>query len=303
MKRLLLVLAIVLMTTNVWAGRALETVLETDYGIVIDTSEQGTLYLDETTTPSAKASKGAVYTKSDNELYFQDGAGTEKRLKTGVSDYGEMGNVYGSSATELMRATDEWHAAFHTNITGSAPHLNNNFTFTAGLENTIASIADNSGTAAGTVLVTTGTAHGLTIGDYITQNDCADGNYIGVFVVLTVPLTTTYTITATWGATDTGFLQMGSYLTVASSGVYRGAWNMAISQSAVNSQTTVITPFVNATQSTKAVAVRLVDNSSDIGAIGGNGLMSFSANDRIWFAVQSTSAQTLTFLIFNVTIH
>lgn len=303
MKKLLVILTIVLMTSTVWAGRALETVLSTDYGIVIDTSKTGVIGLNETTTPAAVSGDGAFYFKNDDEAYAQDGAGIEERIKRGSSDYGEMGNVYGSSATELMRATDEWHAAFHTNITGSSPHLNNNFTFTAGLENTIASIADNSGTAAGTVLVTTGTAHGLTVGDYITQNDCTDGNYVGVFTVLTVPLTTTYTITATWGATGTGYVQMGSYLTVASSGIYRGVWSMAISQSAANSQTTIITPFVNTNQSTKAVAVRLVDNSSDIGSIGGNGLMSFSAGDRVWFAVQSTSAQTLTFLIFNVTIH
>lgn len=33
--------------------------------------------LKEITTPTAKANYGALYTKSDNKLYFQDGAGTE----------------------------------------------------------------------------------------------------------------------------------------------------------------------------------------------------------------------------------
>lgn len=36
--------------------------------------------LTETTTPTATDSVGKVYTKSDNKLYFQDGAGTEHEI-------------------------------------------------------------------------------------------------------------------------------------------------------------------------------------------------------------------------------
>jgi hypothetical protein len=35
------------------------------------------LHLREMTTPTAVADFGAIYTKADNKLYFQDGAGTE----------------------------------------------------------------------------------------------------------------------------------------------------------------------------------------------------------------------------------
>lgn len=38
------------------------------------------LTLDETTTPVAVESKGKLYTKDDNCLYFQDGAGVEHKL-------------------------------------------------------------------------------------------------------------------------------------------------------------------------------------------------------------------------------
>jgi hypothetical protein len=34
----------------------------------------------ETTTPTATADYGQVYTKSDNHLYFQDGAGVERKV-------------------------------------------------------------------------------------------------------------------------------------------------------------------------------------------------------------------------------
>ena len=38
------------------------------------------LALKETTTPTALAAHGKIYTKSDNKLYFQDGAGTEHEI-------------------------------------------------------------------------------------------------------------------------------------------------------------------------------------------------------------------------------
>ena len=41
------------------------------------TLENGVLNLKETTTPTADTNYGKIYTKSDNKLYFQDGAGNE----------------------------------------------------------------------------------------------------------------------------------------------------------------------------------------------------------------------------------
>jgi len=42
--------------------------------------EDGLLTLKETTTPTADANYGKIYTKNDNKLYFQDGAGVEHAL-------------------------------------------------------------------------------------------------------------------------------------------------------------------------------------------------------------------------------
>ena len=44
------------------------------------TLEGGALALKERATPTADANYGKVYTKTDNKLYFQDGAGTEHEL-------------------------------------------------------------------------------------------------------------------------------------------------------------------------------------------------------------------------------
>jgi hypothetical protein len=40
----------------------------------------GVVTLAETTTPTAVTDYGKIYTKSDNKLYFQDGAGTEHEI-------------------------------------------------------------------------------------------------------------------------------------------------------------------------------------------------------------------------------
>jgi hypothetical protein len=66
--------------------------------------EAGRLMLKESATPTADAGYGKLYTKSDNKLYFQDGAGTETTIATtgttvtfkdySVSDFGNAGTHY-----------------------------------------------------------------------------------------------------------------------------------------------------------------------------------------------------------------
>lgn len=40
----------------------------------------GAIFMLETSTPTAVTNYGAIYTKNDNKLYFQDGAGTEHEI-------------------------------------------------------------------------------------------------------------------------------------------------------------------------------------------------------------------------------
>ena len=48
------------------------------------------LYLDEITTPSAVSGRAKLYTKSDNNLYFQDGAGVEHTVEVGAANIREL---------------------------------------------------------------------------------------------------------------------------------------------------------------------------------------------------------------------
>lgn len=64
--------------------------LDTSELIVVDSGTEvhitsGILALKENTTPSAVVGWGRVYNKTDNTLYFQDGAGTEKKVITSAS--------------------------------------------------------------------------------------------------------------------------------------------------------------------------------------------------------------------------
>jgi len=67
---------------------------DNNYALIIDSGDfrcdgdiiaeiSGILTIRETTTPSARTNFGKVYTKTDNKLYFQDGAGVEHEIAVG----------------------------------------------------------------------------------------------------------------------------------------------------------------------------------------------------------------------------
>lgn len=75
------------------------------------TLERGILALPETTTPTDVAGEGRVYTKTDDRLYFQDGAGVERRVV--LSDYVEKVQTSRYTTTQTLDATDQ-HVACDT---------------------------------------------------------------------------------------------------------------------------------------------------------------------------------------------
>jgi hypothetical protein len=253
------------------------------------------MHLPETTTPTAIANYGAIYPKSDNHLYFQDGASNEHVLTEGSSDYGEMGNVYGASATEVMNSANEWHGLCHVNITGSAPHLNHGFSFVAGKLG-----SGNITTAqAGAAINIADVAHGLLDDDCVTVQSA---NHVGVGTVVYVDVDN-FEVDITFVGNEASTWQMGSYLLIATAGIYSSTWSGSFTQSDNATRNSIITPFVNTTQRTKSTVARALDNNTDVGSVSGNELMDCSVDDRIWFAAQSADPQTLTFTVRNMSIH
>jgi len=100
------------------------------------TLESGVLQIKETTTPTANAGYGKIYTKSDNKLYFQDGAGSEHVLPpalhlsvlTVTADYAPAAGDYAILADAsdaaftitLPAATDTGQQLFIKKIDSSA---------------------------------------------------------------------------------------------------------------------------------------------------------------------------------------
>jgi len=177
--------------------------------------------------------------------------------------------------------------------------LNSGFSFVAGLEG-----AGYITTAqAGASIHIADVAHGLADGDIVTVQSA---NHVGIGTVLVSGVGTpldNFEVDIAYVGDEAGTWQMGSYLLVATTGIYRGHWHASFTQSDNATRSNIVSSFVNTTQTTKATSIRALDNNTDVGSMGGGGIMSFTAGDRLWFAVQSSDPQTLTFLVRNVSIH
>jgi len=197
------------------------------------------------------------------------------------ANYGEFKIAENATATEI-RGTGEYQAITANAVTG----LLNGFTFDAGLLGEIASIA----TDAGGILVTD-VGHGLSAGNIITINGCATGGneaYNGIFEVLTVPSTSTFTVGATYNADDTGYWQKGASLTCNATGVYGGSW-ASTGIAATNGHVFDFCPVVNTTIAEAACARRTFSNA-DYGSFSGTEIVSLTAGDIITFVARNNSA-------------
>lgn len=159
----------------------------------------GVLYLQETTTPTAIANHGAIYTKSNNELFFQDGAGVEHLVHgdafsnlwfhdvtvdtvtistadtfvivTSFDDIGEqddLGNLVSSTSTNDMtvgtNGAGQYKATFHLSAgsTGAADE------FVLVVGQVLATPLTISAATNATPIVCTSIGHGMRKGDMVT---------------------------------------------------------------------------------------------------------------------------------------
>lgn len=156
------------------------------------------------------------------------------------------------------------------------------WTFDAGGAGTsfpIASISDNGG---GTILVTTTGTHGITVGNIITQSNLTDTAYEGVFKVLTVPTTTTYTVTAVYTATDTGTMDEPAQLAInpIAVGVYSVDYSLS-GDTVSNNETFDFEVYCDATKITGTKRTNKFGTGGDINTMGGGGIYSVPVDGRI----------------------
>lgn len=149
----------------------------------------------------------------------------------------------------------------------------------AGTSFPIASIADDGG---GNILVTTTGAHGLAVGDVITQSNLADAAYEGVFKVLTVPLTTTYTVTAVFTATDTGTMDQPASLKINDIALGAFAIDYSLSGSpATNGDQFDFEIYCDAIKITGTKRTSKFGNNGDFRVVAGCGIFTIPSDGRI----------------------
>ena len=187
----------------------------TQAGTAITTLDQ--LYLNETTTPTPVVDDGAIYTTSDNELFFQDGDGTEHLLHgdafsniwfhaltsvevtistqdaytvidsfTVVGHEDDLLNVVGNADANTLTlsaiAGGEYQISYHGSITATGG-ADKEMSFCLGIifatPKDITNVTDDTITP----IVITSTAHGLENGDMVEivgvlGNTAANGSFI-----------------------------------------------------------------------------------------------------------------------------
>ena len=238
----------------------------------------------EITTPTPVSGYGKIYTKSDNSLYFQDGAGVEHIAHPIGENYGEA-YIYNNSNATVIETADTPIA-----LRQISEGLSNNFTFDAGSTGAITAFADYSGTVAGTVLATSGT-HGLSTGEIITIRGTT--NYNGVSSVTVVSIDTFY-FTDTWVADDgASDWDQGASLTVGTgaAGLYPAFWQMSTAPAAACDL--IFMMYVNTTAQTKSTAERKFP-INDLGSCSSSCVLDVSDGDIIWLSVQSDGTADIT---------
>lgn len=194
------------------------------------------------------------------------------------------------------------HHAYHSN--GLMEGNLSGFTFDIGGAGTsfpIASIADD---GSGNILVTTTGSHLLAVDDIISQTNLADTAYVGFFKILTVPSATTYTVTATFTATDTGTMDQAATLNVKdiAIGKYKITWQASATTSS-NNETFDFFLHKGVTTIVGSKTRRKFGTAADFGSFGGQALIDVISGDKLSFALANIdSAGNITIRDFSLIV-
>lgn len=255
---------------------------------------QTEILLAETTTPSAVADHGQLYTKTSDRFFFQDGAGNEHEIVEVDVEHGEM-YIDGSSTATTVTDANKAVA-----IEGfSSSHLQD-FTFGSSSNGVITDTADNSGT-----LRITDVAHGLTTGDFITINGLATAAQNGTTAVTVIGVDTFDCDDISYATIDeTGTWQMGSYLLVPTGGAGSYMVTMSSSATPAGANKTFLIQLCIDTAAQGDAKVERKFGAADIGSIMVTGLITLAATNRVWLSVTGlTDGTDITFKHANMTLH
>ena len=171
----------------------------------------------------------------------------------------------------------------------------------AGASHAIIEVFDAGG---GDIAVVTSDAHGLEVGDIVSQANLADGAYTGVFEVLSIPTASTYTVTAAFTATDTGTMDQAA--TLEANAVAAGSYSFAyyISATPVGANETFdFRLYKEATVVTGSKVRAKFGAGTDFNPLSGGGIVQVNGGDKISLALSNeSSAANLTLRNFTLVL-
>ena len=246
------------------------------------TLENGVLIIKETSTPSAVANYGKVYTKTDNKVYFQDGAGTEHEIVTTGAYYAEM--YLDNNAVATTIETADTPIMLNHATTGAVA----GWTFSTGSTGAITAYSDGTGK----VNVASGT-HGLSTGDEISIRGTTD--YNGVWTITYIDADN-FSIPDTWvndnGASD---WDEGSHLIAGTgaAGNYAMTFNLSCSEGGGAGSNVIGQIHINSTACGKCIAKRKFA-TNDYGNLPGTANITIADADKVYFTLNSSGTNAIT---------
>ncbi len=253
------------------------------------------LILAEITTPTAIPDHAQLYPKTDDRLYFQDGAGDEHEIVEVDVEHGEMYlDGYGTPVAITTVGDPAALEGF------SSSHLVD-FTFVASKNGVITDTANN---GSGKLRITDVT-HGLATGDIVTINGLATAAQNGVTTITKITNDVFDCDDISFATIDeTGTWQMGSYLLTPTggAGTYLALFFNSATPAGTN-KTYLIQLCVNITSQVDAKAERKF-GAADIGSYPLGGFITLADGDRVWLSTTGlTDATEITYKHANLSIH
>jgi len=255
-------------------------------------TDNGALFIEETTTPTARTDYGAIYPKTDNMLYFQDGGGTEHIIQTSDSFFAEM-FMYESSGTETVGETNQYYAISEEFGTG----ILEGFTFVAGSNGS----GDVTTSGGGSAINVNDTAHGLLDGDYV-NIQCGTALQSGTSIVTYVGVND-FTLAIAYQADETCTWQEGDYLLAGTGSAGKYLFDFSLTASAgAASKNFKFEGVQNATHLDN-VAFEITTSGTNHQSSMSSGMITVADGDRIWGQFKNeTDAQDLNYEHANINL-
>lgn len=253
--------------------------------LAFDEIETPVVILHETTTPTPLVDHGKLYTKSDNNLYFQDGAGTEKTTAAVDNNYGEA-YIYNSAVDTVIETANIPVGLYVGIVTG----LVAGWTFHTGHTDAIQSYQSGTGGASYTRVNSTG--HILANGEVITIRGSTVAGQNGIFTVSDSNIDY-FDIDFAWdsdGGVSDWIHPANLTAGVDAAGRYSADWQMSTAPDGACNLLWMMNK--NATQQTKSAAERKYP-INDLGSCSSSCVLDIAAGDIIWLSVQSDATDNI----------